>query len=140
MYPMQQMPNPNGPQQGQNPNLYQPQQMQMPNPNVGAGAKAGNNVPGMLPIEESYIENILRLNKGKLVDVYTTFENNREWNAKVFTGIIEAAGRDHVILSDPETGKRYLIPMVYVDYVTFNEPVEYEYPFGSGPLASAPPR
>lgn len=135
MYPMQQMPNV---PQGQNPNLYQPQPMQMANPN--AGAKAGNNVPGMLPIEESYIENILRLNKGKLVDVYTTFENNREWNAKVFTGIIEAAGRDHVILSDPETGKRYLIPMVYVDYVTFNEPVEYEYPFGSGPLASAPPR
>nr|WP_238456235.1 spore coat protein GerQ [Lederbergia galactosidilytica] len=112
--------------------------MQMASPT--AGTKGGVNVPGMLPIEESYIENILRLNKGKLVDVHTTFENNREWNAKIFRGIIEAAGRDHIILSDPETGKRYLIPMVYVDYVTFNEPVEYEYPFGSGPLASAPPR
>lgn len=136
MYPMQQQ-MPTVPQ-GQNPNLYQPQPMQMASPT--AGAKGGANVPGMLPIEESYIENILRLNKGKLVDIHATFENNREWNAKIFTGIIEAAGRDHVILSDPETGKRYLIPMVYVDYVTFNEPVEYEYPFGSGPLASAPPR
>ncbi|AGK56092.1 spore coat protein GerQ [Bacillus sp. 1NLA3E] len=98
-------------------------------------------VPGMLPIEESYIENILRLNKGKLVTVYSTFENNKEWNAKIFRGLIEAAGRDHLILSDPQTGMRYLIPMVYVDYVTFDEEIEYEYPFGAGPsLSSQPPR
>ncbi|WP_082677246.1 spore coat protein GerQ [Bacillus sp. FJAT-29937] len=88
----------------------------------------GPQVPGMLPIEQSYIENILRLNKGKLVTVYATFENNREWNAKKFEGIIEAAGRDHVIISDPQSGMRFLIPMVYVDYVTFSEEIEYEYP------------
>ncbi|MEH7522781.1 spore coat protein GerQ [Bacillus sp. JJ1503] len=88
----------------------------------------GPQVPGMLPIEQSYIENILRLNKGKLVTVYATFENNREWNAKKFEGIIEATGRDHVILSDPQSGMRFLIPMVYVDYVTFSEEIEYEYP------------
>lgn len=111
-----------------------------PIPSPVSAPTKGPNIPGMLPIEESYIENILRLNKGKLVDVYTTFENNREWNAKIFKGVIEAAGRDHLILSDPQTGKRYLIPMVYVDYVTFEEPVEYEYPFGSGPLASYSPR
>lgn len=93
-------------------------------------------MPGMLPIEQSYIENILRLNKGKLVTLYATFENNKEWNAKVFKGIIEAAGRDHVILSDPQSGMRYLIPMVSVDYITFDEPIEYEYPFGSGPSLS----
>ena len=98
-------------------------------------------VPGMLPIEESYIENILRLNKGKLVTVYSTFENNKEWNAKIFRGLIEAAGRDHLILSDPQTGMRYLIPMVYVDYVTFDEEIEYEYPFGAGPsISQQPPR
>jgi spore germination protein Q len=98
-------------------------------------------VPGMLPIEESYIENILRLNKGKLVTVYATFENNKEWNAKIFRGLIEAAGRDHLILSDPQTGMRFLLPMVYVDYVTFDEEIEYEYPFGAGPsISSQPPR
>ncbi|WP_404316592.1 spore coat protein GerQ [Bacillus lumedeiriae] len=105
----------------------------------------GIDVPGMLPSEQSYIENILRLNRGKLVSVYATFENNREWNAKIFKGIIEAAGRDHLILSEPQTGKRILLPMVYVDYVTFDEPIEYQYPFsgGSGPgtsLATYPPR
>ncbi|WP_318506704.1 spore coat protein GerQ [Bacillus sp. T3] len=95
---------------------------------------------GQLPIEESYIENILRLNKGKLATVYATFENNTQWNAKIFKGIIEAAGRDHLILSDPQTGQRILLPMVYLDYVTFDEEIEYEYPFGAGPLVSNPPR
>ena len=108
---------------------------------TGTSPSAGVQVPGMLPVEQSYIENIHRLNKGKLATVYATFENNTEWNAKIFKGIIEAAGRDHLILSDPQTGERILLPMVYLDYVTFNEEIEYEYPFGAGPgLTTSPPR
>jgi spore germination protein Q len=95
------------------------------------------NVPGMLPLEESYIENILRLNRGKVATVYMTFENNREWNAKIFKGVIEAAGRDHIILSDPQTGMRYLLLMVYLDYVTFDEELNYEPQFQ---MASFQPR
>jgi spore germination protein Q len=115
-------------------------------PPVGAGAtptapQAGAQVQGMLPIEQSYIENILRLNKGKMVTVYATYEGNSQWNAKVFKGIIEAAGRDHLILSDPQTGQRTLITMVSFDYATFDEELEYEYPFGAGPaLGTYPPR
>lgn len=108
-----------------------------------AGAPIGApGASGMLPIEQSYIENILRLNKGKLVTVYATFENNSQWNAKKFVGIVEAAGRDHLVISDPETGHRFLIPMVYVDYVEFEEEIEYEYPFATGApnLATYPPR
>lgn len=102
---------------------------------------AGGGQGGMLPLEQSYIENILRLNKGKLVTVFATFEGNTQWNAKEFKGIIEAAGRDHVILSDPQVGTRYLIPMVAVDYITFSEEIEYEYPYGAGPsLGTYPPR
>lgn len=105
------------------------------------GAAPGQQIPGMLPLEQSYIENILRLNRGKLATVYATFENNTEWNAKVFKGIIEAAGRDHLILSDPQTGMRFLIPMIYLDYVTFEEEIEYEYPFNGGPgMAQYTPR
>ncbi|WP_235848318.1 spore coat protein GerQ [Litchfieldia alkalitelluris] len=95
-------------------------------------APALGQEPGMLPLEQSYIENILRLNKGKLATVYMTFENNAQWNAKVFKGIIEAAGRDHIILSDPQTGMRYLLLMVYLDYVTFEEELDYEYPYAAG--------
>ncbi|MDR7073915.1 spore coat protein GerQ [Fictibacillus barbaricus] len=98
-------------------------------PGMGGGPMADIGAPGQLPIEQSYIENILRMNKGKVATVYMTFENNEKWNAKVFKGIIEAAGRDHIILSDPQTGKRYLLLMVYVNYVTFDEEINYSYPY-----------
>ncbi|QOR66569.1 spore coat protein GerQ [Cytobacillus suaedae] len=90
--------------------------------------EAGAQVPGMLPLEQSYIENILRLNKGKLATVYMNFNGSRE----SFVGIVEAAGRDHIILSDPQTGMRYLLLMVYLEYVTFDEELDYDYPFAAG--------
>lgn len=83
--------------------------------------------------EQSYIENILRLNRGKLASVYMTFEGAKENNTKLFKGIIEAAGRDHLILSDPQTGMRYLLPLIYLDYVTFDEEIEYAPQFGGVP-------
>ncbi|GAA3409236.1 spore coat protein GerQ [Paenibacillus hodogayensis] len=107
-------------------------------PPVGAGASPTGmpmaptppaSTPGMLPAEESYIENILRLNLGKMATLYMTYENNSEWNAKIFRGILEAAGRDHIIISDPKTGMRYLLLMVNLDYITFDEPLQYTYPF-----------
>lgn len=91
----------------------------------------GVNVPGLLPVEESYIENILRLNLGKVATIYMTFENNSQWNAKVFKGKLEAAGRDHIIISDPRTGERFLLLMVNLDYITFDEELNYDLPFGS---------
>ncbi|MEN1967590.1 spore coat protein GerQ [Lentibacillus sp. N15] len=103
-----------------------------------------NGTTGMLPPQESYIENILRLNKGKIATVYMTFENSSGGgNEQVFKGEILAAGRDHIILSDPETGMRYLLLMVYLDYITFDEPINYQYPFSgaAGPnLVQYPPR
>jgi spore germination protein Q len=101
-----------------------------------AGGQAGGGAPGtpgMLPMEQSYIENILRLNLGKTATIYMTFENNSEWNAKVFRGRLEAAGRDHIVISDPQTGMRYLLLMVNLDYITFESELNYSYPYGSPP-------
>ncbi|NEU30470.1 spore coat protein GerQ [bacterium LRH843] len=100
-------------------------------------------VQAPLPFEQSSIENILRLNRGKIATVYMTYENNSERNAKVFTGRVEQAGRDHLVLSDVETGTNYLLLMANLDYVTFNEPIEYQYPTGASsqsPLATYSPR
>lgn len=92
----------------------------------------------MLPTEQSYIENILRLNKGKTATVYMTFDGDQH---KTFKGIVEAAGRDHIILSDKDTGKRYVLLMVYLDYITFDEKINYSYPFNqTNTLANYPPR
>lgn len=101
-------------------------------PNVPNGSfvtPAGGNVIAVPVSEESYVENILRMNRGKMATFYMTYENNKEWNAKVFRGIIEAAGRDHIIISDPSTGMRYLLLTLNLDYVTFDGPINYEYTF-----------
>lgn len=80
-------------------------------------------------VEESYIENILRLNKGKVGTFYFTYTDSNEWRDRVYKGVIEAAGRDHLIISDPKTGKRLLLQLIYFNYAEFDEEIAYEYPF-----------
>ena len=82
-----------------------------------------------LPMEQSYIENILRLNKGKRVNVYMSYADSNEWRDKIYSGIIEEAGRDHLILSDPTTGNWYLLRMIYLDYVEFMEKINYSHSY-----------
>ena len=76
-----------------------------------------------IPDEQSYIENILRVNKGKKVSIYQSFADANNWKDRIFTGIIEQSGRDHIILSDPVTGKWYLLLMIYVNFIEFDEPI-----------------
>ena len=78
--------------------------------------------------EQSYIENILRLNLGKMISAYMNFENS-QWGSKVFKGRLEAAGKDHIIISDTQTGTRYLLLSIYLNYVTFDEEINYYYPY-----------
>ncbi|NEU31757.1 spore coat protein GerQ [bacterium LRH843] len=75
--------------------------------------------------EESFIENILRFNKGKVGTFYFTYQGNSEWNARVYRGRVETAGRDHIIISDPSSGKRYLLMMANLDWVEFDEQINY---------------
>lgn len=89
---------------------------------VGASMPTGD---GILDEEQSYVENILRLNRGKLATFYMSFPDSVEWRDKTFTGIIEAAGRDHIIVSDPKTGHWYLLLMIYLNYVDFDEKINY---------------
>lgn len=93
------------------------------------GGKNFSNDLSELPMEQSYIENILRLNRGKIATVYMSFNgSSNPYEPTVFRGIVEAAGRDHIVLSDPETGERYLLLMVFLNYVKFDEEIEYSYP------------
>lgn len=79
--------------------------------------------------EQSYIENILRLNKGKKAKLYVTIPGSKDWQDKIFDGIIEQAGKDHVIISNPQTGEWNLILIIYLNFVTFEEPINYDYQF-----------
>ena len=75
--------------------------------------------------EQSYIENILRLNKGKKIKAYVSYPDSSAWQNKIYDGIIEQAGRDHLIISDPSNGHWYLIRIIYLDYVEFMENINY---------------
>ncbi len=83
-----------------------------------------------LPEEQSYIENILRDNLGKVATVYMNFENS-QWGSKIFKGVLKGAGKDHIILKDLQSETRYILLMVYLDYVTFDERIEYDYPYNN---------
>ena len=87
------------------------------------------NIGTSLPMEQSYIENILRLNKGKMVKAYVSFPDSTEWRNKIFAGRIEEAGRDHLIISNPNTGEWDLIFMIYLNYVTFDERINYSHSY-----------
>lgn len=77
--------------------------------------------------EESYIENILRLNRQKPGTFYFSFEHAlaEGRNTVAIRGVVEAAGRDHVILRELKTNHRYLFPMIYFDYAQFDEELAY---------------
>ena len=77
--------------------------------------------------EQSYIENILRLNKGRKVKAYVSFPDSTEWKNSIFTGLIEEAGKDHLIIKDTLNGNWYLIRILYLDYVEFMEPINYNH-------------
>ena len=111
-----------------------------PNPNYLNPYSSQSNVPtydqtqlpnamyntSNIPDEQSYIENILRLNRGKKAKFHVTVPGSIEWQDRVFEGIIEQSGKDHLIVSNPNTGEWYLILMIYLDFVTFEEPINYK--------------
>lgn len=87
------------------------------------------NYATSLPMEQSYIENILRLNKGKKVKAYFSYPDSTEWRDRVYEGIVEEAGRDHLVMSDPKTGRWWLLRMIYLDYVDFDEKINYSHDY-----------
>lgn len=87
-----------------------------------------SNQPTNFLYEQSYVENILRLNKGKIATIYMNFEGS-QWGSKVFKGEIIEAGKDHIIIKDSQTGVTYLLLTIYLSYVAFDNDIEYEYPF-----------
>lgn len=78
--------------------------------------------------QQSYIENILRDNLNKVATVYMNFENS-QWGSKIFKGVLKGAGKDHIIIKDIQSETRYLLLMVYLNYITFDERIEYDYPY-----------
>ena len=75
--------------------------------------------------EQTYLENILRLNIGKLGTFYFTYTGSTDWRDRAYKGIIEQVGRDHFIVRDPKNQKFYLFQFVYFDWAEFDEPINF---------------
>ena len=55
-----------------------------------------------------------------------TYPGSQEWNDRIFTGVVEQAARDHFVVSDPKNGKWYLLPSIYLDFIVFDEEINYK--------------
>ena len=102
------------------PNAQFPKEM-----NLNTAPIGGGNVDD----EQSYIENILRFEKGKKAKAYFSFPDSEKWRDKIFEGIIEEAGKDHLVMSDPNTGNWQLILLIYLNYVEFDEKINYSHAY-----------
>lgn len=96
-------------------NTVVPNQDSAPTVNSASTSTSSNN---------DYIDNVLQKIEPIKATFYMTFPGSNEWRDKAFEGILEAAGRDHVILHNPANGKWYLLPNIYVDYIEFNEDIQ----------------
>ena len=94
--------------------------------NQGYQMPPSNNEKLIPEIEISYIENILRANKGKAVKVYYSYPDSEKWRDVEYYGTIEEAGIDHLIIRDGATGVYYLLRMIYLNYIDFMEPINYQ--------------
>jgi spore coat protein GerQ len=69
------------------------------------------------------IEELIKYNKGKKATIHMGFPNKTEH--KDIIGIIEQSGNEYIILSDPQTGAWHILPTIYIDYITFDENINY---------------
>ncbi|MBR3660438.1 MAG: spore coat protein GerQ [Bacilli bacterium] len=70
-----------------------------------------------------FAEDILNKNKGKYIKVYMSFTDSKEWCDRIFEGILEAWGRDFILLFDKTNNKRYMVWNLYIDFIEFFEPI-----------------
>ena len=69
------------------------------------------------------IEELIKYNKGKKVTIHMGFPNSTEH--KDIIGIIEQSNEEYLTLSDPQTGAWHILPTIYIDYITFDENINY---------------
>ena len=69
----------------QNPKFPTIDEASVGNTNYEEGYQAGQLQD--MPMQQSYIENILRHNKGKKVKAYVSFPDANEWKDKIFEGL-----------------------------------------------------
>ncbi|MGM9985884.1 MAG: spore coat protein GerQ [Bacillaceae bacterium] len=106
-----------------------PQTIQGTQPMMPTSPQMTQTTQQVMPsADQTYVEQIIRFNRGNFAYVYMTFPGSGPSGTsinKVFYGMILSAGRDHIILRDFQNNRYYMLLMVYLDYLEF--PNEFNY-------------
>lgn len=73
--------------------------------------------------KQDNLENILKINKGKRINAYISFNNSSEWQNKIISGIIENVGSNYLAMSVPSNNYWYLVKIENLDYIEFMEKI-----------------
>lgn len=63
----------------------------------------------------NYVDEYLKGNIGKKIEVHVSFSDSIEWRDSIFTGILESVGKDYIVIHTEN--KRYVIWSIYIDYI-----------------------
>jgi len=73
----------------------------------------GNNFPNIPPT--NYVDDYLRNNIQKEIEVHVSFCDSIEWRDSVFKGILTSIGKDFIVVESNH--KKIVIWSVYIDYI-----------------------
>lgn len=76
---------------------------------------------GLKPLN---INTMLLENKGRHALVYMSYPNAVEWRNQKYEGKISEIGLDYLTLFHNK--KWFVLPIKYIDYIEFNEPLNYK--------------
>ena len=63
----------------------------------------------------NYVDEYLKSNINKKVEVHVSFSDSIEWRDSIFKGNLEAVGKDYIVVTD--SNKKHIIWSIYIDYI-----------------------
>ena len=78
-----------------------------------------NMMPNIINYQTTYVEEYLRGNIGKKVEIHASFCDSIEWRDSIFTGTLSNIGKDYVVIKSNQNN--YVIWSIYIDYIILND-------------------
>ena len=63
----------------------------------------------------NYVDDYLKNNIGKQVEVHVSFSDSIEWRDSIFKGILENVGKDYIVVN--QDSRKHIIWAIYIDYI-----------------------
>lgn len=70
-----------------------------------------------------HIEILINQNRGKRAKIYMSFPDSIEWRDKIFSGNIEGAGANYILINNNNTP--ILLQKIYINFIEFEETISY---------------